>query len=281
MRSLIVTVMTCLLILNIEVTNSAKILAIIPLPSYSHQIVYHSICRNLSLRGHQITFVTTDPISDKNLTNFTQIDISHNYKELQNINYVKIRDIYTLQDLLGKYVYEMAIKFSENVFNHPDFKKIYASDSDEKFDLVLVEAIITPAIYAFGYRFKAPLIGMISTGLTQMSQFVFGNPVIPSHPSTFDLSNRIGLKLPFWKRIQNFVKTWWHIHVTSNDKMYKPQQEIAEKYLGEIPSIKELEKNISIVFTNQQDEISFIRPNVPNIINFGGLHIENNVKSKP
>ncbi|XP_014616297.1 PREDICTED: UDP-glucuronosyltransferase 1-3-like isoform X1 [Polistes canadensis] len=175
----------------------------------------------------------------------------------------------------------MGRNFSKNVFDHPDFKKIYAPESNEKFDLVLVEAIVTPAIYAFGYRFKAPLIGMSSLALTQLSHFNLGNPVIPSHLSSFELNKSIGSNLPFWTRVYNYIVTWWHIHVTCNNKMYKPQQEIAEKYLGKIPSIIELEKNMSILFANQQEEISFTRPNVANVINFGGLHISNDIINKP
>ncbi|KAI4472693.1 hypothetical protein M0802_016568 [Mischocyttarus mexicanus] len=261
MTSIIVTAVTCILILNIGVTNSARILAIFPAPSYSHQIVFHSICKNLSLRGHQVTLVTTNPMTDTDLTNFTQIDISYSYKLMTKLNFLENRNDHIWQDLLGTSLFDLTQKLSENVFIQPDFKKIYAPDSKEKFDLVIVEAIATPAIYAFGHRFQAPLIGIYSMGLLQISHYIFGNPVIPSHPSAYELNKSIGLNLPFWKRIHNFVKTWWHIHVICNDKIYKPQQEIAEKYLGKIPSVMELEKNISILFTNQREEISFTRPN--------------------
>ncbi|XP_015174834.1 PREDICTED: uncharacterized protein LOC107065541 [Polistes dominula] len=281
MKLLIVTVITCLLTINIGITNSARILAVFPIPSYSHQIVYTSICRNLNLRGHQVTLVTPNPISDTNLTNLTQIDISYSYKLLTNINFLEARPVYSWNDLLNLYLFDMGRNFSENVFKHPDFKKIYAPDSNEKFDVILVEAIMTPAIYGFGHRFKAPLIGMHSLGLDVHSHFIFGNPVIPSHPSTYQFKKDIGFNLSFWERVHIYVLSWWHMHVTCNNKVYKPQQEIAEKYLGKIPSVKELEKNISILFVNQREEISFTRPNVPNIINIGGLHVKNDILNNP
>ncbi|XP_043489516.1 UDP-glucosyltransferase 2-like [Polistes fuscatus] len=281
MKLLFVILVTYLLIINIGITNSARILAIFPFPSYSHQIVYNSICKHLSLRGHKVTLITPNPITDTNLKNFTQIDISYSYKLLKDSIFLEAGISHSWNDIVKIYLFDIAQNFSENVFDHPDFKKIYAPESNEKFDLVLVEAIITPAIYAFGHRFKAPLIGMYSLALTQLSHFIVGNPVIPSHPSNFELSKSIGLNFPFWKRVYNYVVTWWHIHVTCNNKMYKPQQEIAEKYLGKIPSIIELEKNMSILFANQQEEISFTRPNVANVINFGGLHISNDIRNKP
>ncbi|XP_043503397.1 UDP-glucosyltransferase 2-like, partial [Polistes fuscatus] len=243
MASLIATTVTFLLIHNIGFTSSARILAIMPTPSYSHQIVYHSIFRNLNLRGHHITLVTPNLLPDKNLKNFTQIDISHSYKLIKTLNFLETRHEYSWLEIIGLLLFELSEKICILIFEHPDFKKIYAPDSNEKFDLVMVEAIWTPAILAFGHRFKAPLIGVFPSGLTQMSHFFMGNPMIPSHPSSYELN--------------------------------------IEKYLGNIPPIRELEKNISILFMDQQEEISFTRPNVANIINFSGLHIANNVTNKP
>ncbi|XP_015181526.1 PREDICTED: UDP-glucuronosyltransferase 2C1-like [Polistes dominula] len=280
MTSLIVTTVTFLLIHNIGFTSSARILAIIPTPSYSHQLVHQSILKNLNLRGHHITLVTTDILPDTNLKNFTQIDASRCYDTIKTLNFLKTRHEYSWLEIIG-HLFEIAEKIVLLIFEIPDFKKIYAPDSNEKFDLVIVEVIAMPAFLAFGHIFKAPLIGVISSGLTQSSHFNIGNPVIPSHPSSYDLNIGIGLNLSFWKRVHNFVLTWWHIHVVCNNKMYKPQQRIAEKYLGNIPSIRELEKNISILLTNQLEEISFTRPNVANIINFSGLHIPINITNKP
>ncbi|KAI4487472.1 hypothetical protein M0804_005621 [Polistes exclamans] len=281
MVSLIATIVTVLLIHNIGFTSSARILAIMPTPSYSHQIVYHSIFRNLNLRGHHITLVTTDLLPDRNLKNFTQIDISHTYQLKKSLNFLETRHEYSWLEIIGVLLFEITEKLCILIFEHPDFKKIYAPDSYEKFDLVMVEVIWTPAFSALGHRFKAPLIGVTSSGLIQQNHFIVGNPVIPSHPSSYELNIGIGLNVPFWKRVQNFVLTWWYIHVTCNNKLYKPQQKIAEKYLGNIPSIRELEKNISIIFMNHQEEISFTRPNMANIINFSGLHIANNAPNKP
>lgn len=122
-------------------------------------------------------------------------------------------------------------------------------------------------------------IGTYSLGFLQMSHFAFGNPLLPSHPSTWDIG--VTGNIAFWARVQNYVLTWWHIHVDCHNIFYKPQQEIAEKYLDNIPSIIELQKNMSIILVNQQEEISYTRPNVPNIIHFGGLHIRNNLKPLP
>ncbi|XP_043672530.1 UDP-glucosyltransferase 2-like [Vespula pensylvanica] len=280
MKSLIVTIVACLLTLNVGLSSSAKILVIISIPSYSHQIAYQSIWKTLSLLGHHVTLVTSDPLPEKNLTNLRQIDLSYNYKHIQSINFLEMKGKYSWQNIMKMYFCEISSILAESIFNHPDFKKIYTPDSGEKFDLIITEAIITPAIYAFAHRFQAPLIGTYSLGFLQMSHFAFGNPLLPSHPSTWDI-NVTGPNIAFWTRVWNYILTWWHIHVDCHNIFYKPQQEIAEKYLDNIPSIIELQKNMSIILVNQQEEISYTRPNVPNIIHFGGLHIRNNLKPLP
>lgn len=53
--------------------------------------------------------------------------------------------------------------------------------------------------------------------------------------------------------------------------------EIAQKYfkhLGDIPSIDELQQNVSIIFVNSHRSLAPPRPSLPHIIDIGGSHIE-------
>lgn len=47
----------------------------------------------------------------------------------------------------------------EDVYKHPKVREIYASDSDQKFDIVIAEVFNSPGLYALAHRFNAPLIG--------------------------------------------------------------------------------------------------------------------------
>jgi glucuronosyltransferase len=53
----------------------ANILGVFISPLFIHQIIYHSLCRELSLRGHQVTVITPFPLDDPTLTNLTEISI--------------------------------------------------------------------------------------------------------------------------------------------------------------------------------------------------------------
>lgn len=40
---------------------------------------------------------------------------------------------------------------TENIYNHPKVRKIYVPDSDQKFDVVIVETLKSPSLYALAH----------------------------------------------------------------------------------------------------------------------------------
>lgn len=64
----------------LQVCESANILGVIPTPSYSHHVSFQPVWRELSVRGHNVTIITANPMNDHELTNLTEIDISNIYE---------------------------------------------------------------------------------------------------------------------------------------------------------------------------------------------------------
>lgn len=56
-------------------------------------------------------------------------------------------------------VYIMLLHITNKIFEHPEVKKLYAPDSKEKFDLIMIQMLSAPGLYAFAERFNAPVIG--------------------------------------------------------------------------------------------------------------------------
>lgn len=139
--------------------ETAKILAIIPIPSYSHQIPYRLLWTTLSRKGHEVVVLTTDPINDPNLTNLTEIDFQSHYKLIKNLNFVRNMKSHTWLSTVRTQFWRLVREFLENIYEHPEVRKMYVPDSDKKFDVVIVETVKTPGLYALAHRFKAPLIG--------------------------------------------------------------------------------------------------------------------------
>lgn len=104
-------------------------------------------------------------------------------------------------------------------------------------------------------------------------RYNFGSPILPSHPSNWELEYSTGLNLPFWRRLINYVNTWWSIYYWFNNFANK-QQKIAEKHFGkDIPHIIDVAKNMSLILINQEPLLGYPRPEIPNVIYFSGLHI--------
>lgn len=51
------------------------------------------------------------------------------------------------------------LHISNRIFENVEVKKLYAPDSKEKFDLIMIQMLCAPALYAFAERFNAPIIG--------------------------------------------------------------------------------------------------------------------------
>lgn len=125
------------------------------------------------------------------------------------------------------------------------------------------------------------LQGVASTGLSLHFHYEMGNPILPSHPSHWELDMKdFGAFVP-WQRLDNFVEIWRIIHFTLNELM-EEQEAIARKYFGnDIPSCRELLRNVSLIFVNQPLPISLARPNLPNIIGISNFHISKQIEPLP
>lgn len=256
----------------------ARILALVPTPSYSHQIPYRRLWLELHERGHEIVLVTPNPILNMNSTTFKQIDIGETYKNVRAFDFVKLRFQKTeWLSFVEDNLFEMADSISEHIFNHTDMKAIYAPNSNEKFDLVMIEMLAVPATYVFAHRFNAPLIGLSSLGLLAFTEHALGGLVLPSHESTWEMETHAGTNKPFWKRLQNYLKMSRFVYLGHRD-LYPRQQKLVEKYFGtDLPPMLDIQKNTSLIFVNQADAITPARPKLANMITFTSSHVEKNL----
>lgn len=138
--------------------NAARILGISWYPSPSHQATFQPIWRELSIRGHQLTVITSGPMRDDTLTNLKEIDISFLSDICARADMAKI---YSKDD----WMWNIASK--TRYFLQYLMEEVLASDevtalinSFEEFDIVIAECH-SPLVFAFGERFKAPVIGKI------------------------------------------------------------------------------------------------------------------------
>lgn len=254
--------------------DSANILGMVFVPSYSHQVVFQPIWRELSLRGHKVTIITPNPLNDPNLTNLTEIDVNFTYDllrkmELQNSVFKNTPPTEVLQKC-----YQLLSAIVEAQLSHAPVQALI-KDKTKRFDLVFVE-FLNPTIYALGARFNCPLIGITSLGTFLTGYDAVGNPTHPVLSPEFILPF-MG-KLGFYERLYSTyynVYSRYYYHYTVLPKL----DQMARRYISEdIPYLGDIEKNVSLLFLNVNPILHTPTPNVPAIIQLGKMHI---VQKKP
>lgn len=248
----------------------AKILAIFPLASLSHQIVFQPIWKELSLRGHQVTVLTPRPLRDPTLTNLTEIDVSFQYEQTEKhkSDISKAPNHWTSLSRLGPTLE----RFMPVLFGHEQMLRIINDDSSS-FDVVLAEALV-PITFVFAVKFGCPLIGVSSLGVSTNMLEALGNPVHPVLDPDFFMPY-YGDDLTFFEKIDrvffNFYEKYFFYYRYSLllDRLLK-------KYFGDnISSVEKMKRNMSLLMLNTNPIIHGPQVYGPNVIEFGGgVHLK-------
>lgn len=71
-------------------------------------------------------------------------------------------------------LYEMGIDISNFTLRHPVTKKFL--ETDQEFDVVILEIFLTEPLLGFAQKFKAPIIGMSTFGASKWTADLVGTP---------------------------------------------------------------------------------------------------------
>ncbi|XP_044010377.1 UDP-glucosyltransferase 2-like [Aphidius gifuensis] len=263
---------------TITTTNGARILAIFPYPSHSHQIIYHEVTIALANRGHELTVFTADPMNKK-ITNYTEHSLNKLYNVLKdNLNFVEVQEngLFYFFDRL----YKICGIFADETYSHPEMKKILSStERKNKFDFILMATNHWDGLYYLSDLLDAPMIGITSLPGLAVSHHKMGNPLFSSYlPDTM-----LGYtdNMTFLERLHNFYYNARQIfeYHTINLPI---QEKVLKKHFGnDIPNVSELSKRLSMLFINTHPFFNYPRPMVPGIIQIGGLRLGKMNKTLP
>ncbi|KAJ9591510.1 hypothetical protein L9F63_001947, partial [Diploptera punctata] len=254
-------------------TDGAKILGLFTIPSISHQIVYRALMKELHSRGHEIVVLTTDPIRDPKLENYSEIDLSSSYEMWKP----KIAALVERR-LKGGTTFSMFLEFvevgldlCEIELNLPKVKEIL-ENSGSNFDLIIMETILSPCFFVFPYKLNAPYIGITSVPPTTSTQSSVGNPANPAYSPDFILGYTDHLTFT-----QRFHSTLYSIALRLLDYywIFPAHDAMVRRIFNDtsMPYIGELANNVSVLLANYHYSFYYPRPNVPNMIEIAGLHL--------
>lgn len=251
----------------IKCATTARILGIVPTPSYSHQVTFRPLWTELSLRGHEVVVITTDPMNNATLTNLTEIDLHSSYAiwiKQDVVNFMAENESSGFK-ILDKWIATIT-DIVNNQMCHPEVKKLYNST----FDVVLTE-VSYPSMCAFSQLYNCPCIGITSMDLGGNFHEFLGNS---GHPVLYSGAFLpFHGKLNFWERLGSTL-----IYLTTQylTTIYmKSQEEIIRKHFGLIEiSSNDFLGSIDLAFVNVNPILYPVRPVTPaTILIGGGIHI--------
>lgn len=189
-------------------SNASNIFAFFPTPSFSHQIVFHGLMKELASKGHSMTIITTDIIESlTNNPNVTQIDLHFSYDEVKNelATKVKLEENNNENDAI-KHLLPIIMELLNSQLNHVEVKKIISNFEKFKFDVVIIEYLFYYPLVAFGELFKCPVIGISSTDATRQNHIDMGNEANSVVQADGFLPLAHGLPLKFSERFVSSIQ---------------------------------------------------------------------------
>ncbi|XP_015124627.1 UDP-glucuronosyltransferase 2B30 [Diachasma alloeum] len=257
-----------------------KILGVFSHPGKSHFDVFKPLLEELANRGHDLTVVSYFPRTNSSsaLPNYKDIDLTGPegvFLEIVDLKKIKhsILTVYREFMLLRHWGLEHCQK---NLANR-DVQKLIKSNA--KFDLIITEVFNSDCFLGFVHRFKAPFIGLSSHVLFPWANARLSNEHNPSYVPTVLLG--FGPKMNFMERVGNYVIR--KIFNLGYEVFYnRPMQKIVEKSFGpNVPPLGDLAKNMSVILVNMHYSLQGSKPNLPSVVEVGGLHISEKQQSLP
>ncbi|XP_069676580.1 UDP-glucosyltransferase 2-like [Periplaneta americana] len=264
--------MSFLLVFSSELNTvqCANILALMSVPGWSHSAFIRSLTHALLEKGHQVVELTPHPNNDIG-KNFTSLYMKGVYEEMsKDANFEDAASI--TPEMLVLMFHKYVIDVCTLELQSPSAQELLNYSSTKKFDLIIAEACWADCLYAFVHRFGSPpVIAMSAFGMVPWMSYTMGAPENPSYMPNIFLEHSESMN--FVQRIRNFIMNCWMMFFY--EFSYVPiQGYIARKYFQEnLPSLWEIRKNFSLLFTNNVLGLDVSRPLPPNVIPIGGSHI--------
>ncbi|KAH8343684.1 hypothetical protein KR059_004433 [Drosophila kikkawai] len=248
--------------------QSSRILAVFPFPGRSQYIFAEQYLKELSRRGHNVTVINTFG-SDKTEPNFRVIGAKKIHEIMaafSNLAYDQTASQWTVLTMTTDFLNLL----TTSVLDEPAVKDLL--ESQEHFDLVIMETVQNEALFGLAQHFGALTMGISSYGTDRHIDELMGN-ISPLSYNPMLLSSRTE-RMVFEERLWNVweaIVIWLHkriVHLPTQRELYAKYFPSARK------SLEEVMDSFSLVLLGQHFSLSYPRSYLPNMIEVGGLHLQ-------
>ncbi|XP_033166577.1 UDP-glucuronosyltransferase 2A2 [Drosophila mauritiana] len=258
-----------------EGVQSSRILAVFPFPGRSQYIFAEQFLKELAHRGHNVTVINTFG-SEENELNFRVIGAKKIHEIMAafgNADYTQTASQWKILTMTTEFLNLL----TTSILDDPAVKDLL--NSGEKFDLVVMETVQTDALFGLIQHFGAETIGISSYGTDTHIDELMGN-ISPLSYNPLLLSSRTE-QMDFKDRVRNVFEAcvmWLHkriVHLPTQRELYAKYFPTARKSLDEVLD------SFSLMLLGQHFSLSYPRPYLPNMIEVGGLHLQQQRKVQP
>ena len=247
--------------------ETAKILVSQPFGFKSHQNMFVPLIRELSNRGHSITFITNYGTKDLN-ANVKQIVLDQLTVEkaiptnhFQTVQSGSLESAWSLTNVL----LFLPRAAAEAMYRDERIQQILAEDH---YDLVISTMFQDSIGYPLAWHFKTPIILISPNILLPGIASVLGDS---DHSEYFPFFPTASDRMNLWERSLNTI-----ISHVSRLILYDWQRwtvaSVIHQFMPNCPPFEEIERNIAIVFTNSHPVFNRARTILPQVVDVGAIH---------
>ncbi|XP_034100343.1 UDP-glucosyltransferase 2 [Drosophila albomicans] len=257
----------------------ANILGLFSSHSQSHLILHMSMMKALAEQGHNITVVSMmkPKVMHKSIHLIVVPPSDEKEAIMENQMTEMANQKNSIYDTMIRLLNGMSamVESQVDLITDPRFQRIY----ETKFDLMFMGFFMNDFQLGVAHKLQVPVIvAWMSAPMFVIDDYV-GNPSEISYVPILGTVMKRGEKVAFGKRLENFVKNIFFrvIGVIFNQRAERHYKQLFGNEPN-LPSIEQLRRNISMVFTNcHLISEGPIRPLVPAHAEIGGIQI----KEKP
>ncbi|XP_023014643.2 UDP-glycosyltransferase UGT5 [Leptinotarsa decemlineata] len=254
---------------TIEFVRSAKILGVFPYCSHSHFVLGFSIMKELSSRGHSVTFISCYP-QKVPIENLRDISVKDDISGPLQALHIRM-NISTFSQMSYWTKLEAGLDFgmttTEATLKSKSVQELI--NSREKFDLVVLEHFANEALMILPHIFNSHLILVAPGPATFFTNYLMANPAPSSYVPSFlsGFSSKMGI----WQRICNaYFELAGNIFIST--RMLPEQNALLKRVLPDTPDLGTLLYNASMMLVSSHS-ISDPIPLQQNIKDIGGYHL--------
>jgi hypothetical protein len=264
--------------LCLNVVQCADIVFLHGISSHSHRVTLWPLAAKLASEGHKITYVS--PLPPKDLTNSNVTEVLPTRMAKANAKFVLNFDMQSrLDGKVGGWMgsaFQMGYELCAEFLKSEETKNWLATNP--KIDLIIIDSCYTECYLGLAHRFNAPVI-YYAPIITERLLDSFGVSYETSSIPEFRYHFRTPLH--FIGRITGTLnQLLWRFYrnryLSELDHLIR-----TEMNMPDMPNLLEIEKTVSLIFTNGYFVEDYPRSLPPLFVNVAGMHCKEKVKQLP